>query len=121
MYRSLILLLFIGAANAHQMSPTYPKWSDSYIDDISVSRVRVFNKRKDVEYYEIGVFDKDMKPIPFVTQYDLRGIKYHNYAEFTIYINNKYKKDAVYVCSKSMLPKLKSTGVVSKICSKFKD
>jgi len=121
MYRSLILLLFIGAPNAHQMSPTYPKWSDSYIDDISVSRVRVFNKRKDVEYYEIGVFDKDMKPIPFVTQYDIRGIKYHNYAEFTIYLNDKYKDDAVYVCSKSMLKEIESTGLVSKICSKFKE
>ena len=121
MYRALILSYFVGVAHAHQMSPTYPKWSDSYIDDISVSRVRVFNKRQDVEYYEIGVFDKDMKPIPFVTQYDLRGIKYHNYAEFTIFIKNEYKKDARYVCSTSMLPELKSTGVVSKICSKFKD
>ena len=102
------------------MSPTYPEWSDSYIDDLSVTRVRVFNKREDVEYYEIGVFDKDMKPIPFVTQYDLRGIKYNNYAMFDVYINNKYKQDAVYVCSESKLLDIK-VAVSSKICSKFKD
>ena len=103
------------------MSPTYPKWSDSYLDNLIVTRVRVFNQRNDVEYYEIGVFDKDMKPIPFVSQYDIRGIKYHNYAEFTVYLNDKYKDDAKYICSKSMLTELKSTGVVSRICSKFKD
>jgi len=120
MYRTLIFLLFIGVANAHQMSPTYPKWSDSYIDDLSVTRVRVFNKREDVEYYEIGVFDKDMRPIPFVTQYDLRGIKYNNYAMFDVYINKKYKQDAVYVCSESKLLDIK-VAVSSKICSKFKD
>ena len=120
MYRFIILFLAFGV-HAHQMSPTYPEWTASYIDGLSVTRVRVFNKRNDVEYYEIGVFDKHMKPIPFVTQYDIRGIKYHNYAEFTIYLNDKYKDDAVYVCSKSMLKEIESTGLVSKICSKFKE
>jgi len=121
MYRSLIFLLLLGSAHAHQMSPTYPEWSASYLDGLSVTRVRVFNKRKDVEYYEIGVFDKDMKPIPFVSQYDIRGIKYSNYAMFDVYINDQYKNDAKYICSTSMLQNIKSTGVVSKICSKFKD
>lgn len=107
--------------HAHQMSPTYPEWSDSYIDNVSTSRVRVFNKRENVRFYEIGVFDKNFKPIPFVTQYHLRGINFNQYATFDIYINNKYKKDAVYVCSESMLQDVKSSGVVSKICSKFKD
>ena len=102
------------------MSPTYPELKSSYLEGLSVTRVRVFNKRKDVEYYQIGVFDKDMKPIPFVSQYDLRGIKYHNYAEFTIYINDKYKKDAVYICSESMLTNVESSAVASKICSKIK-
>jgi len=120
MYRALIVSFFIGVAHAHQMSPTYPKWTDSYLDGLSVTRVRVFNKRKDVEYYEIGVFDKDMKPMPFVSQYDLRGIKYNNYAMFDVYINDKYKKDAVYICSKSMLTDIK-IAVASRICSKFKD
>jgi len=120
MYRTLIFLLFIGAAHAHQMSPTYPKWSSSYLDGLSVTRVRVFNKRKDVEYYEIGVFDKDMKPIPFVSQYDLRGIKYNNYAMFDVFINDKYKQDARYICSKSMLTDIK-VAVSSRICSKFKN
>ena len=121
MYRYLIFLLLIGSANAHQMSPTYPQWSQSYLDGLSVTRVRVFNKRKDVKYYEIGVFDKDMKPIPFVSQYDLRGINYNSYAMFDVYVNNNYIKDAVYVCSTSMLTDVKSSGVASKICSKFKD
>ena len=120
MYRFIILFLAFGV-HAHQMSPTYPTWSESYVEGLSVTRVRVFNKRKDVEYYEIGVFDKDMRPIPFVSQYDIRGIKYSNYAMFDVYINNQYKNDAMYICSTSMLPELKSTGVVSKICSKFKD
>jgi len=120
MYRYLIFLLLVGNVNAHQMSPTYPEWSASYLDGISNTRVRLFNKREDVKYYEVGVFDKDMKPIPFVTQYHLRGVNFNQYATFDIFINDKYKKDAVYVCTESMLTEVKSSGVASKICSKFK-
>jgi len=119
MYRFVILFLAFSV-NAHQMSPTYPEWTSSYIDGLAVTNVKLFNKRKDVEYYEIGVFDKDMKPIPFVSQYDLQGIKYNKSAVFDIYINNKYKTDARYVCSQSMLTDIK-VAVASKICSKFKD
>jgi len=121
MYRFITLLwMAFGVANAHQMSPTYPVLEDSYLEGISVTKVKVFNKREDVKYYEIGVFDKDFKPIPFVAQYKLRGIDFNEYAIFDIYLNNKYSKDATYICSESMLTDIESTGLNSKICSKIK-
>jgi len=119
MYRFIILFLAFGV-QAHQMSPTYPEWTPSYMEDIYKTRVRIFNKREDVKYFQIGVFDKDFKPLPFVTQYHLRGVLFNSYATFDIYINKDVMKDATYVCSESMLTDVVSSGVVSKICSKFK-
>ena len=112
-------MLFGTSVFAHQMSPTYPELKASYMDGLSTARVRVFNKREDVKFYEIGVFDKDMKPIPFVTQYHLRGINFNQYAIFDVFINDKYRDDAVYVCTESMLTEGK-LALASKICSKFK-
>ena len=112
----------VCAADAHEMTPTYPKWERTHIEGVVKTKMEMFNKRKDVDYYEIGIFDKDMKPIPFVSKYDIVKLTYLQHLKFDVYINSNDKARATYVCSKS---KLKTetkvrTAVVSKICSKFK-
>ena len=77
MYRPVILwLLLCGSVAAHDMTPTYPKWKMSFIPTAKMTTMKVFNKRADVQWYQIGVFDKEFKPIPFVTRYKILRIKF---------------------------------------------
>ena len=82
----------------------------------------MFNRRKDVRFYEIGVFDEEWKPIPFVTSYKILKLEYLNHIEFEVYIREKNVKNAEYICS---LSKLKENAdskplLATKICSRFK-
>jgi len=87
------------------------------------STMKMFNKRADVEYYELGVFDKNFEPVPFVTAYNVFKLEYLGHVTFDIYIRAKDKDRAYYVCSKSKIRKgsATSTPISSKICSKFED
>ena len=123
MYRPVILwLLLCGSVAAHDMTPTYPKWKMSFIQSAKMTTMKVFNKRADVQWYQIGVFDKEFKPIPFVTRYKILRIKYLSHVKFDIYINDDNVKRAEYVCTTS---KLRGNDdfkpiVESRICSRFK-
>ena len=123
MYRPVILwLLLCGSVAAHDMTPTYPKWKMSFIPSAKMTTMKVFNKRADVQWYQIGVFDKEFKPIPFVTRYKILRIKYLSHVKFDIYINDNNVKRAEYVCTTS---KLRGNDdfkpiVESRICSRFK-
>ena len=122
-----LLFGFIGAflslsVSAHEMTPTYPSWKQSAFQDVVQTTMEMFNKREDVDYYEIGIFDKDWNPIPFVSSYKVFKLKYLGHVQFDVYINKKDKERAVYICSKSKLRKSDEvrTAISSKICSKFK-
>ena len=123
MYRSVILwVLLCSSVAAHDMTPTYPKWKMSFIPSAKMTTMQVFNKRSDVQWYEIGVFDKEWKPIPFVTRYKIINIKYLKRVEFDVYVNEANVKQTEYICTTS---KLRGNDdfkpiVESKICSRFK-
>ena len=119
---SAALVLLCGWASAHEMVPTYPKWEVSHMDNVVKTTVEMFNKRADIEYYEIGVFDKDFNPIPFVSAYRVIKLKYLGHASIDIYIRKQDQAVATYVCSRSKIRKSDEvrTAVSSRICSKFK-
>ena len=123
MYRSVILwVLLCSSVAAHDMTPTYPKWKMSFIPSAKMTTMQVFNKRSDVQWYQIGVFDKEWQPIPFVTRYKIINIKYLQRVKFDVYVNEENAKVAEYICSTS---KLRGNDdfkpiVESKICSRFK-
>jgi ABC-type lipopolysaccharide export system ATPase subunit len=81
----------------------------------------LFNKRNDVEYYELGVFDAEWNKVPFAVQDTIMQIKHLETKEIDIYIREKDKKEAVYICSKSKLVVNGSakTSLSSRICSKI--
>ena len=108
---------------AHEMVPTYPRFEQSHMDGLIKVTMKMFNKRADVEYYEIGVFDKDFNPIPFVSAYNVFKLEYLGHVTFDVYIRASDKKRAVYICSRSKIRKDSNTktAISSKICSKFKD
>jgi len=124
MYRSIIATFFVAIATsaiAHDMTPTYPEWYVSHIQGVVKTPMEIFNKRQDVEYYEISVTDINGDPVPFVSAYKLAHIKYLQRLKFDIYINSDDVPRAQYICSRS---KLKGEGTAtllsSKICSKIR-
>lgn len=118
----LLGMLVVCSSHAHEMTPTYPKLVPSPVGDVYVTTMEMFNKRSDVEYYEIAVFDKDWNPIPFVSQYKLLNIKYLGHVKFDVFIRARDKDRALYICSRSKLRKEDTTrtAVSSRICSKIK-
>ena len=114
---------FVQTASAHEMTPTYPKLTYSHLDGVVKTTMSMFNKRADVQYYEIGVFDKDFNPVPFVTSYSVIKLDYLSKVDFEVYIRKSDASRAVYICSRSKLQKDDSvrTAVSSRICSKIKN
>ena len=104
------------------MTPTYPKFKDAFMDGLLVTEMEIFNKRKDVEYYEIGVFDKDFQPIPFVSSFNVYEIKYLKKIKVEIYIRQTDEPKVTYICSRSRVleQKVSNTSIASTICSKIK-
>jgi hypothetical protein len=117
-----ITLMISTMASAHEMVPTYPKLKISHIDGLLKTTMTMFNKRSDIEYYELGVFNKDFEPIPFVTSYKVMKIPYLSTVTFDVYIREQDKYNAVYICSRSKIRKEDAvrTAVSSRICSKIK-
>ena len=123
MYRSVILwVLLSSSVVAHDMTPTYPEWKMSFIPSAKMTTMQIFNKRADVEWYQIGVFDKEWNSIPFVTRYKILNIKHLQRIKFDVYVNKTNAELAEYICSTS---KLRGNDdfkpiVESRICSRFK-
>lgn len=126
MYRSIIISLFLllisFSSYSHEMTPTYPKFKDSFMDGLLVTEMEIFNKRSDVSYYEIGVFDKDFQPIPFVSSFTVYEVNYLKKVKFEVYIRLKDEPQVTYICSRSRVleQKVSNTNVTSTICSKIK-
>jgi len=105
--------------HAHEMTPTYPTWKIAYFRDLLVTEMEMFNKRADIEYYEVGVFDENWNPIPFVSSFKLFKLEYLSRIKFEVYIREQDKVRAKYICSKSKLREGENK-ISSKICSRFK-
>lgn len=117
-----MLVAFCGPAMAHEMSPTYLKFTPSYVNDVLKTNVEIFNRREDVNYYEIEVYDKDRNSISFVADAKVVNIKYLEKKSIDVYIKQSDKDRVVYVCTLSRFIKedKTKTNVSSRICSKIK-
>ena len=118
----LLLIIMTTSVQAHEMVPTYPKLESSYMEGLQRTKVTIFNKRPEVEYYEIGVFTKDWESIPFVSTYRVFPVPYLSTVTVELFIRDKDKERVTYICSKSKLRKSYETrpAVSSRICSKVK-
>lgn len=119
----LVLALFLVTTPvvAHELTPTYPKLTPSYMDGLLIARMSMFNAREDVEYYEVGVFDLAWNPIPFATTSKLLQVPYASTKKFDIYIRKQDEKRAVYVCTVSKLRSDEPSYAIisSKVCSRL--
>jgi len=111
-----------GYASAHEFTPTYPKLKNSYVEGVLYTTMTLFNMRKDVEYYEFGVFNAEWEKVPFAMQQKVMRFKHLEKKKVDIYIREKDKEEVVYICSKSKLvvTGTAKTSVSSRICSKVK-
>ncbi len=121
-YYGLAICLIASSAIAHELTPTYPELRPSYFNDVSVTTMKMWNRRNDVQYYEIGVFDKEWNPVPFASPSRLLKMDYLEHKSFEIYIRDKDVAKVKYICtvSKQLKSDVQSTGVKSRICSKMK-
>jgi len=123
MYRSVILFFILGGSVlGHEMVPTYPKWSQSFIPTAKVTTMKIFNKREDAKWYQINVLDNKWNQLPFVTRFKIVEVPYQKHVKFDVYVSEKVSKKAEYICTTS---KLRGNDdfkpiVESRICSRFK-
>ena len=117
---AVVATLMATTAHAHEWTPTYPKFESSFIEDIVVTTMTIFNKRSDVEYYEITVHDADWNPVPFATTSKLIYAPYLSKQNIEIYIREADCDRIEYICttSKQLLLDAPSSGIDSRICSK---
>lgn len=118
----VLALLLSEQAIAHQWLPTYPKLERSFVPGVYVTTLELFNSRKDVEYYQVSVLDKDMNPVKFASRDRIVNVPYTKKAKIDVYIREEDKDRAVYICSLSKLipGEGPATVVSSRICSKIK-
>lgn len=125
MRAALILLTLLSAHKAvsHEMLPSHPVLGVSYVDGVLKTQMHLFNKRQDVEYYEVGVFDEDWNAVPFVTGYRIIRLEYLEQVKFDVYILENDADRAEFVCSRSKLrgDDTKRAMVASRICSRFSE
>jgi hypothetical protein len=118
----MMLMLSGGFVYAHQFTPTYPKFEISFVEGVYQTKMELFNKRKEIEYYELGVFDADWNSLPFASENKIIRINYLETKKINVYVRKEDLKKVVYICTESKIRKqdLQATSISSKICSKIK-
>ena len=118
----LVLAIIANIGYAHEMTPTYPKFRTSFVENVSVTTMKFWNRRVDVNYYEIGVFDEEWNALPFASSNRIIKVDYLEHKDFDIYVRRKDLDNVEYICTTSKLLKeqVTSTGVKSMICSRVK-
>lgn len=124
-FYTFIVFLFTvlgGPVSAHQFTPTYPQFTVSFVDGVLATKMEIFNKRRDVQYYELGVFTEDWNPVTFAATDKLIHVRYLETKKLNIYVRAQDLKRVTYICTESRLRKedVTDTVVSSKICSKVK-
>lgn len=125
MYRAITAIAFCawaGLAQAHEMTPTYPEMTYSHLSGVKKTTVRIFNKREEISYYQLQVFDSEFNPISFATSNAVVRIPYLQHLTVEIYIRAADLDRAHYICSESKLRREEAvkTRIASRICSKIK-
>lgn len=122
------ILAIVGAlacspAWSHEMTPTYFELKPAYVDGIATTKFQLFNRRVDVRYYEINVFDEDWNSIPFATNENIIKLEYLDRDEIEIYIREEDINRITYICTRSntVQGEAESSVITSRICSKRKE
>jgi hypothetical protein len=116
------LILFTNSAAAHELTPTYPEIEPSYVEGVSVIKMKMWNRRSDASYYEINVYDDKWKSVPFAAPEKVIKLGYLEHKSFELYVRDDAITRVTYICttSKQLKQDVQSTGIKSRICSRVK-
>jgi hypothetical protein len=116
------LILFANSAAAHELTPTYPEIEPSYVEGVSVIKMKMWNRRSDASYYEINVYDDKWKSVPFAAPEKVIKLGYLEHKSFELYVRDDDITRVTYICttSKQLKQDVQSTGIKSRICSRVK-
>ena len=121
---ALILALACGSAMAlaHELTPTYPEFKPSYVRDISVTTMEMFNAREEIEFYRVDVYTENWDPIPFATGQRVIRIQHRERYTFNVFIRDSDLDKVEYICTTSMIEEgsIDSQGISSRVCSRIK-
>lgn len=123
MYRTIIAFILLASTlSAHEMTPTYPKMRLSYLEGAYETTMMLFNRRPEVSFYSIDVFDENFEPIPFATPYRIIQVDHLQREQFSVYIRSADLDRATYICTSSKIARSNTsrTAVASRICSKIR-
>jgi hypothetical protein len=120
---TLIILLSGQASLAHDFTPTYPKLETTHMGGVLKASMKLFNKRDDIRYYRVGVYDSEWNKVPFiVTGGNVINVEYLDTKRFDVYIQESNRDRVTYFCTKSLTLHDGSTRSIwaSRSCSKVK-
>jgi len=115
-------LFLSGSAMAHSWTPTYPKLERSFVENVMQTEMLLINRRSDVEFFEISVYDSEWNPVKFATSEKIIRVPYLERREVMVYIRQQDVGIADYICTKTKIVRQRTTGtsVSSRICSRLK-
>ena len=122
-YYLAVAALASGPVVAHELTPTYPELTPSYIPGIWSTHVVLWNARQEIDFYKVDVLDADMNPVSFIaTGGDLKKVDYLNRAHIEVFVREEDKDKATYICTESKLRRgtVQKSLVASRVCSKIK-
>lgn len=118
---TLIAVLACASVNAHELTPTYPEFKQSIYNNVLSTTMSIFNRRDDISFYQIEVYDIDWNPIEFAARKVILNVEYLERTTFEVYVKSSDVQDVTYICTRSKILKGESVSVVaSNICSKVK-
>ena len=50
-------------AQAHEQTPAYPRTLPSHVEGVVKVQLQLLNRRKEINYYEIGLFDENFEEV----------------------------------------------------------
>ncbi|MDB4350222.1 hypothetical protein OAA38_00255 [bacterium] len=116
---AVVALFAATTATAHQWTPTYPKFENSFVEGVVVTTMKLFNRREDVRFYEINVYDEEWNPIRFATATKVVEMNYLEQKDIEIYVLESDCDQIEYICTVSkLLLDDTDNGINSRICSK---
>jgi len=118
-----VAALASGPVVAHELTPTYPELTPSYIPGIWSTHVVLWNARQEIDFYKVDVLDADMNPVSFIaTGGDLKKVDYLNRAHIEVFVREEDKDKATFICTESKLRRgtVQKSLVASRVCSKIK-
>lgn len=111
--------LFLStSAAAHEMTPTYFQIVPSMVSNVWTTKMLVFNRREDVNQYQIEVYTADWEGLPFASFNREFKLDYGNGIDVELYFRDIDKDRVTYICSRSVPEENEVSAVASLICSK---